>query len=92
MHILRNFFLTKFPCGAPWGLDQNCTCTTRPWGQQHETINRSLQYIVTEEMKEHHIAYGQTDRQTNGRTTDERISHKLDWSFTSRAKNSNSRT
>ena len=27
-----------------------------------------------------------TDRQTDGRTTDERVSDKLDWSLTSRAK------
>ena len=28
-----------------------------------------------------------TDRQTDGRTMDERVSHKLDWSLTIRAKN-----
>ena len=65
------------------GLDQNCTCTTRPWSQQHYNINRSLQYLVTEEIEEQHIVYGQTD----SRTTDERVSHKLNWSLTSRAKN-----
>ena len=42
-------------------LDQNCTCTTRLWGQQHETRNRPLQYLVTEEIEEQHIVYGQTD-------------------------------
>ena len=42
------------------GPDQNCTCTTRQWGQQHETINRSLRYLVTEEIEEQHIVYGQT--------------------------------
>ena len=46
------------------GLDQNCTCTTRPWDQQYETINRYLQYLVTEEIEEQDIVYGQTDEQT----------------------------
>ena len=88
-------FLTKFPCGAPMGsgLDQNCTCTTRTRGQQHETINRSLRYLVREEIEEQDIVYGRTDRQTDelmdGRTTDERVSHKLDCSLTSRANKSN---
>ena len=65
------------------GLDQNCTCTTRLWGQQNVTINRSLQYLITEEIKEQDIIYVQTD----GRPDDERVSHKLDRSSTSRAKN-----
>ena len=43
------------------GLDQNYACTTRQWGQQHETINGSLQYLVTEEIEEQDIVYGQTD-------------------------------
>ena len=47
------------------GLDQNCTCTTRPWSQQNLTINRSLQYLITDEIKERDIVYVQTD----GRTT-----------------------
>ena len=47
------------------------------------TINRSLQYLITEERKEQDIVYVQTD----GRPDDERVSHKLDWSSTSRAKN-----
>ena len=64
------------------GLDQNCTCTTRPWDQQHETINRSLWYLVTEGIEEQDIVYGQTDRRP-----DERVSYKLDWSLTNRAKN-----
>ena len=64
------------------GRDQNCTWTTRPWGQQNGTINRSLQYLTTEEIKEQDIVYVQTD----GRPDDERVSHKLDWSSTSRAK------
>ena len=78
-------------------LDQNCTCTTRPLDQQHETINtsRSLRYLVTDEIEEQDIVYGQTDRRTDrqtdgrtdGRTTDKRVSHKLDWSLTSRVKN-----
>ena len=65
------FFLTKSPCGGPRGsgLDQNCTCTTRPWDQQQETINRSLRYLVTEEIEEQDIVYGQTDGQTAGRRT-----------------------
>ena len=70
-HILR-FFLTKSSCGAGpkgSGLDQNCTCTTRPWGQQNVTINKYLRYLVTEEIEEQDIVYGQTD---------ERVSHKLD--------------
>ena len=54
-----------------------------PWGQQNMTINRSLQYLITEEIKEQDIVYVQTD----GRPDDERVSHKLDWSSTSRAKN-----
>ena len=59
------------------GLGQNCTCTTRPCGQQHETINRSLRYLVTEEIEEHYIVY----RQTDGRTTVESVSHKLEIVF-----------
>ena len=55
------------------GLDKNCTCT-RPWDQHHETINRSLQYLVTGEIEEQDIVYGQTD----GRRTDKRVSQKLD--------------
>ena len=58
------------------GLDQNCTCTTRPWRQQHETINRSLWYLVTGEIEGQGIVYGRTD---------ERVSHKVDLSLTSRA-------
>ena len=65
------------------GLDQNCTCTTRPWGQQNVSIIRSLQYLITEEIEEQDIVYVQMD----GRPDDERVSHKLDWSSTSRAKN-----
>ena len=74
------FFLDKVPLWGPRGsgLDQNCTCTTRPWGQQNVTINRSLRYLVTEEIEEQDIVYGQTDK---------RVSHKLDLSSTSRAKN-----
>ena len=53
-------------------------------GQQNMTINSSLQYLlITEEIKEQDIVYAQTD----GRPDDERVSHKLDWSSTSRAKN-----
>ena len=68
-----------------YGLDQNCTCTTRPWGQQTKnvTIIRYLQYLITVEIKEQDIVYVETD----GRPDDERVSHKLDWSSTSRAKN-----
>ena len=72
-HILgKIFYLTKSPCGAPGGsgLDQNCTCRTRPWGRQNVTLNRSLRYLVTEEIEEQDIVYGQTD----GRTTGYRIS------------------
>ena len=61
----KHFFFTKSPMGS--GLDQNCTCTTRPWGQQHETINRSLRYLVTAEIEEKHCLW--TDRQTAGRRT-----------------------
>ena len=68
-------------------LDQNCTCTTRPWDQQYETISGSLWYLVTEEIDEQDIVYGQTDRQTDGPTrTKERVSHNLNWSLTTRAK------
>ena len=83
-HTLRIVF-RQSPLVGPQGsgLDQNCTCTTRPWGQQNVTINRSLQYLITEEIKEQDIVYVQTD----GRPDDERVSHKLDWSSTSRAKN-----
>ena len=49
------------------GLHQNCTCTTRPWGQQNVTINRSLQYLITEEIKEQDIVYVQTDGRPAGR-------------------------
>ena len=65
------------------GLDQNCTCIPRPWGQQNVTINRFLQYLITEEIKEQDIVYVQAD----GRPDDERVSHKLGWSSNSRAKN-----
>ena len=83
-HTLRKCVWTKSSCGPQGsGLDQNCTCTTRPWGQQNVTINRFLQYLITEEIKEQDIVYVQTD----GRPDDERVSHKLDWSSTSRAKN-----
>ena len=64
-------FLTKSPCGAPWGPDLNkishAQRTTKPWDQQHETINGSLRYLVTEEIEEQHIVYGQTaGRHTKG--------------------------
>ena len=65
-------------------LDQNCTCTTRPWGQQHETINGSLRYLITEEIEEQHIVYGQT---AGWLDDGQRVLHKLDWSLTSRANN-----
>ena len=70
-HILKKFFWTKSPLLGPRGsgLDQNCTCTTRSWGQQNVTINRSLWYLVTEEIEEQDIVYGQTDRRTAGRRT-----------------------
>ena len=45
------------------GLDQNCPCTTRPWGQQHDTINWSLQHLVTEEIEEQDIV---KERHTDG--------------------------
>ena len=65
-------FLTKSLCGPRGsGLDQNCTCTTRPWEQQQETINRSLRYLVTEEIEEQDIVYGHTAGQ---RTKGYRIS------------------
>ena len=76
-HILRTFlFLDKGPLWGPRGsgLDQNCTCTTRPWGQQNVTINRSLWYLVMEEIEEQDIVYGQTDGLTDGRMTGYRIS------------------
>ena len=83
-HILRILF-DEVPLRGPRGsgLDQNCTCTTRPWGQQNLTINRSLRYLVTEEIEVQDIDYGQTD----ARTTDERVSHMLTWSSTSKTKN-----
>ena len=59
------------------GLDRNCACSTRPWGQQHKTINWSIRYLVTDEIE---------GGQTGGRTTNERVSHKLDWSLTSELK------
>ena len=79
---LENVF-GQSPLVGPQGsrLDQNCTCTTRPWGQQNVTINRSLQYLITEDIKEQDIVYVQTD----GRPDDERVSQKLDWASTSRA-------
>ena len=40
---------------------------TRPWGQQNETINRSLRYLVTEEIEEQDIVYRQTDRRPDDR-------------------------
>ena len=68
-HILRIFYFFYYiplwdPMGS--GLDQKCTCTTRPWGQQHETINGSLRYLVIEEIEEQDIVYGQTDGRTKG--------------------------
>ena len=65
-HILINFiyiFFTKAPYEAPGGPDwrNNCTCTARTWGQRHETINRSLWYLVTKDIEEQDIVYGQTD-------------------------------
>ena len=64
-------------CTWPIGsrLDQNCNCTTKPWGQQHETINMSLQYSFAEETEEHFIVYGHTDVRSDGRTM---VSHELD--------------
>ena len=54
-----NFFFAKSPVGPKGGgvgLDQNCTCTTTtPWGKQNVTTNRSLQYLVTEEIEEQDI-------------------------------------
>ena len=73
-HILRKFtFFDKVPLWGPRGsgLDQNCTCTTRPWGQQNVTMNRYLLYLVTEEIEEQDIVYRQIDRQTV-RQTDRR--------------------
>ena len=67
-HIIGFFLLSPSMGPHGSGLDQNCTCTTRPWDQQHETINWSLRYLVTEEIEEHDIVYGQTDgRQDDGR-------------------------
>ena len=57
------------------GMDRNCTCTTRPWGQQQVSAvfsyggDRGTRYCL----------------RTDGWKTDERISHKLDWSSTGRA-------
>ena len=34
-----------------FGLDINCTCTTRPKRQNDKTINESLQYLAAEEMR-----------------------------------------
>ena len=60
------FFRQRPPVGHMGSeLDQNCKCTTRPWGQQHETINRSLWYLVTEEIEEQYIVYRQTDGRPN---------------------------
>ena len=56
-HILRFFFRLSPPLGPHGG-----TCTTTPWGQQHETITGSLWYLVTEEIEEQDIVYGQTAR------------------------------
>ena len=59
----------------------------RPWDQHHETINGSLQYLVTEEIEAQDMF---TDRQRDNQTTDKRVSllsHNLDWSLTFRAKN-----
>ena len=57
------FLFVKVPLWGPMGsgLDQNCTCTNRPWGQQNVTINRFLRYLVTEEIEEQDIVYEQTD-------------------------------
>ena len=46
------------PMGS--GLYQNCIWTTRQWAQQYETINGSLQYLVTEEIPEQNIVNRRT--------------------------------
>ena len=68
-HIL-SFFLDKVPLwdSRGSGLNQNYTCTTRPWGQQNVTIDRYLQYLVTEEIEEQNIGYIQVARRTDGWT------------------------
>ena len=89
-HILRIFLFGEVPLWGPRGsrMDQNCTCTTRPWGYQIETLNRSLQYLIMEELEEEDTVYGWTDRQPA-----DRVLHKLDWCLTSRSnKNSNAST
>ena len=57
--------------------DQNYTCTARLWGQQDKTINGSLWYLVTEEMREQEVVYRRTDGQTYGS-----VSIELSWSRT----------
>ena len=60
-HILRKFiFLDKVPLWGPRGsrLDQNCTCTTRPWGHQNMNINRYLRYLYMEEIEKQDIVDG----------------------------------
>ena len=96
-HIIGFFIFWLSPPVGPQGVRTGPKMHMHNYtmGQQHETINRSLLYLVTEEIEEQDIVYGQTDRQTDrqtdgrteGRTMDERVSHKLDWSLTSRAKN-----
>ena len=67
-HVLGFLFFYNVHLWGPMGsgLYQNCTCTTRPRDQQYETISRSLRDLVTEEIEEQDIVYGQTDGRTKG--------------------------
>ena len=61
------------------GLDQNCTCTTRPCGQQHETI-RWVSTVLTYR-GERGTRYC---LRTDGWTRDERVLHKKSFGPTGR--------
>ena len=47
----------------------NLNMHNRPWCQLNVTVNRSLWYLVTEEIEEQTFVNGQTDGQTAGRRT-----------------------
>ena len=66
--LLKNIFLTKSSCGAPGGMDWTKIAHAQlDHGTNNMTINRSLRYLVTGEIEEQDIVYGQTaGRRTKG--------------------------
>ena len=58
---------------------------TKRLGQQHETINRFLWYLVTEKIEEQDIVYGQTENKASETHTDNLfladLSRRLEWAI-----------